>query len=111
MLTQGDALLAEMIAHPLDDAVRLVYADWLEESGDQPERAEAIRLGVQRRSLDDLDPLAWVIDSRARQLRTRHEKEWLAGLPELKDVHFSLGTEGFVDEVYIHGAPRLREHE
>src|SRR5438105_2121260 len=109
MSTQGDVLLGEVIDHPLDDVVRLVYADWLEEEGGQPERAEAIRLGVQRRSLDDLDPLAWIIDSRAWQLQQRHRKAWQAGLPKLKDVHFDLGTEGFVDRVYIFTPESLRK--
>jgi uncharacterized protein (TIGR02996 family) len=110
MSNQGAALLAEVTAHPLDDAVRLVYADWLEDDS-QPERAEAIRLGVQRRSLDDLDPLAWLIDSRARQLQQRHREEWQAGLPKLKEVHFFLGSEGFVDRVGVYEPESLLQHE
>ncbi len=36
------AFLADIVAHPEDDAPRLVYADWLEENGD-PDRASFIR--------------------------------------------------------------------
>jgi len=40
-----DALLATVIAHPDDDAPRLVFADWCEEQGDTL-RAELIRVQV-----------------------------------------------------------------
>lgn len=36
-----------IIASPADDAPRLVYADWLEEHGGEPERAEFIRLQIR----------------------------------------------------------------
>lgn len=39
-----DGLLATIIANPRDDTPRLVSADWLEEHGGQPERAEFVRL-------------------------------------------------------------------
>src|SRR5581483_3087358 len=44
--TTGDMLLADVLAHPEDDAVRLIYADWLEEHG-EPERGEFIRCQVE----------------------------------------------------------------
>ena len=37
-MTDENALLAAIWANPQDDTVRLVYADWLEETGD-PARA------------------------------------------------------------------------
>ena len=43
MTTTVADLLAEIIAHPADDAPRLIYADWLEEHGDSA-RAEFIRV-------------------------------------------------------------------
>lgn len=45
-MTTADALLADVIANPYDDTPRLVYADWLEETGVSPLRAEWIRRGV-----------------------------------------------------------------
>lgn len=42
-MTDHDALLATILAHPDDDLPRLVFADFLEESGDA-ERAEFIRV-------------------------------------------------------------------
>lgn len=35
LLTTADALLADILADPLDDTPRLVYADWLEEHGSE----------------------------------------------------------------------------
>ena len=42
-MTDGDALLAAILAEPDDDTARLVYADWLQEQGDEG-RAEFIRV-------------------------------------------------------------------
>lgn len=38
--------IADIIEHPEDDSIRLIYADWLEDHGD-PERAEFIRVQVE----------------------------------------------------------------
>ncbi len=40
-----DALLKAILANPDDDAPRLIYADWLDENG-QEERAELIRVQI-----------------------------------------------------------------
>jgi uncharacterized protein (TIGR02996 family) len=42
-VTHDDAFLADVLATPLDDAPRLIYADWLEDAGD-PDRAEFVRV-------------------------------------------------------------------
>ncbi|MEK6235193.1 MAG: TIGR02996 domain-containing protein [Planctomycetales bacterium] len=42
---EHERFLADITAHPDDDAPKLVYADWLEERGDK--RAEFIRLVVE----------------------------------------------------------------
>lgn len=44
-------LLRAVLDAPADDAPRLVYADWLDEHGDQPERAEFIRVQVEYAAL------------------------------------------------------------
>ena len=43
MSADGDPLLLAILRDPDDDALRLVYAGWLEESG-KPERTAFIRL-------------------------------------------------------------------
>lgn len=44
-MSDEDALLAAIAAHPEEDTPRLVYADWLDEHG-QPIRAEFIRVQI-----------------------------------------------------------------
>src|SRR5262245_20074727 len=54
---QDDAFLADVLEHPDEDAPRLVYADWLDEHGDEADRdrAELIRVQCQlaRGDLDE----------------------------------------------------------
>jgi len=44
-VSAGEKLLEDIIANPDDNGLRLIYADWLEENGDE-ERAEFIRADV-----------------------------------------------------------------
>src|SRR3712207_7138456 len=50
-MTDSDLLLDAIAAAPDDDGPRLVYADWLEEHGEQA-RAEFIRAQVELARLD-----------------------------------------------------------
>ena len=70
------ALLAAIREEPDDDTHRLVYADWLEDNG-APERAEFIRLQIERAQAGQEEPSA-----RERELLTARVGEWTAGLPE-----------------------------
>jgi uncharacterized protein (TIGR02996 family) len=85
-VTGADVLYQAILEDPGDDAVRLVYADWCEEHG-QDERAEHIRLQIEQARLpedewDDSDE----VYRRRREIRTRlqelskREKEWLRPL-------------------------------
>jgi uncharacterized protein (TIGR02996 family) len=49
-MTHDEAFLRDIIAHPDDDAPRLIYADWLEEHG-RPGRARYIRAACERARL------------------------------------------------------------
>src|SRR3982751_5290273 len=57
ILADGQALLRAVIDDPEDTAVRLVYADWLEESG-EGERSEFIRVQCEMTTLGRLTPEA-----------------------------------------------------
>jgi uncharacterized protein (TIGR02996 family) len=106
------ALLAAVIEHPDDDTPRLVYADWLEEHTEQTERAELIRLGVQRRKLDGLDPAAWVLNSRLRQIRDRHKSDyWTADLPKLSEVTWCVPLWGFTSQIRVWSPEEWRRNE
>jgi uncharacterized protein (TIGR02996 family) len=50
-----DGFLQEIIAHPEDDAPRLVYADWLDDRG-EADRAELIRLQIEVARIERANP-------------------------------------------------------
>ncbi len=68
------AFWAAIRANPLDDTARLVYADWLQESGDEP-RAEFIRVQIEQTSM--FSPSALCSDPNERTL-TKHEKRLIS---------------------------------
>lgn len=93
-MTDESAMLAAIWAHPSDDLVRLVYADWLDEH-DQQERAEFIRLQCERARIeqhwDAADQLP-EIKRREEELWTAHRQAWRAGLPRaLRNSPFRRG--------------------
>jgi uncharacterized protein (TIGR02996 family) len=69
-----EPFLAAINASLDDDTPRLVFADWLQENGDEP-RAEFIR--VQCAGSGDSDAAR-----RAEELLAEHRKRWLRGLPK-----------------------------
>ncbi len=60
-IADGNLLLAGIIEHPEDDDRRLIYADWLEEDG-QDDRAEFIRVQVELAGLGDECPDRQTLD-------------------------------------------------
>jgi uncharacterized protein (TIGR02996 family) len=75
-MTDGDALLAAILAAPDEDTPRLVYADWLDENGD-PDRAEFIRAQVELARAPALG-----LRLREVVLLAAHGERWLAPLRE-----------------------------
>jgi uncharacterized protein (TIGR02996 family) len=85
------ALLAAIWEHPHEDAVRLVYADWLQENG-QPERAEFIRVQIELAKLDAWDDLPPALVQREQELWKKWRKRWRAHLPkERRNCDFHRG--------------------
>jgi uncharacterized protein (TIGR02996 family) len=76
MSDERAGFLAAIREAPEDDAPRLVFADWLEDHGDE-QRAEFIRAQVLAARLDDLDPQRIRLDRRAAALLKKNEKKWL----------------------------------
>jgi uncharacterized protein (TIGR02996 family) len=72
--TDGDVLLQAILAEPADDLVRLAYADWLDEVGDEAERSRAEFIRVQVELAGDL--------SRERACREACEPPDYAGCPQ-----------------------------
>ena len=91
MLTDadGEGLLRDILDDPEDDGPRLVYSDWLEENG-LPERAEFIRVQVEKAGLEALGvrcccaglaeserPCPWhALALREERLHEQHYAEW-----------------------------------
>jgi uncharacterized protein (TIGR02996 family) len=103
------AFLQDILEHPEDDAPRLVYADWLEESG-EPERAaraEFIRVQYALQRLPPGDARRPQLEERERDLRLAHEAEWVAPLRELGSVQAWEFRRGFVEKVALRVADFL----
>jgi uncharacterized protein (TIGR02996 family) len=82
-MSTEQALLAAIWENPHDDLPRLVYADWLEETGDavQSARAEFIRVQCELAKLDEWDDRRPPLEKREQQLWKKYAKEWKAELP------------------------------
>src|SRR5437870_7513152 len=65
-------------AQPGSRALRLVYADWLEEQGDP--RADFLRVQCQAAALAPASPRRLALEARAHALLLRHEADWLGPL-------------------------------
>jgi uncharacterized protein (TIGR02996 family) len=72
-----DAFLDDICANPEDDTPRLVYADWLDDQGDEP-RAEFIRAQVRAWRLPDGEE-KWELEARAFQLLDTYREVWFGG--------------------------------
>jgi uncharacterized protein (TIGR02996 family) len=93
------ALLRAIREMPDEDTPRLVYADWLDENG-FPDRAEFIRLQVERSRLPEYDPRRYPLEDREHELLAAHESEWLSVAPEDTEGLFEWEFErGFVNEI------------
>lgn len=69
-MSVGEILFRQVLADPADREVRLVYADWLLEQGDQ--QGEFIQLQVQAEKLHQYDPARKKLETKARKLLKEH---------------------------------------
>ncbi len=97
-MTDADFLQA-ILAAPCDDSPRLVYADWLEEDGDQA-RAEFIRVQCELARLGEDDPSRPVLQKRERQLLRAHRAAWVAEKPALAGRHVEF-VRGFLAPLLV----------
>jgi uncharacterized protein (TIGR02996 family) len=111
--------------NPDDDAPRLIYADWLEERGDD-ERAEVIRLGCELARLREGDPRwPWIekhlpelhpgdhdclfndgtrraqLAERQRELLKANDRKWRERLPKLRGLHWGRFERGFISTIRV----------
>lgn len=95
-LAQG--FLDYIVANIDEDTPRLAYADWLEENG-RDERAEFIRVQVERARLPAWDAAQVRLRLREQELLKRHGEEWLAELPAIEGAKWEGFRRGIVAEV------------
>jgi uncharacterized protein (TIGR02996 family) len=100
-MNEREALLRAVCENPDDDTPRLVFADWLQEHGDEA-RAEFIRVqvGADRNTLRGRHRGPY--DSRSVQLLAEHERRWRTELTEDRGLYWGTFNRGFVDKLYIH---------
>jgi uncharacterized protein (TIGR02996 family) len=90
------SFLQAILAAPDDDTPRLVFADWLDEQGDDA-RSEFIRAQCRLARLPAGDPRRPPLNTRARELLKAHREEWLRPLRavvpglESQDISFARG--------------------
>jgi uncharacterized protein (TIGR02996 family) len=111
-MSDGDALLAAIAAHPDDDTPRLVYADWLDEH-DDPLRAEFVRVQVAVRRLEERPASEqrehvhlW---RRQQELLDNHRRDLLGPVADQLGPFDALFERGFVSELNL-SAPAFLAH-
>jgi uncharacterized protein (TIGR02996 family) len=83
-MNQDEAFLQAIRAEPDDDAVRLIYADWLEEHGgaSAQARAEFIRVQCRLARLNRTDPHFPVLQQREGKLLRENWRAWIEPLAD-----------------------------
>jgi uncharacterized protein (TIGR02996 family) len=96
---------------PDDDAPRLIYADWLEESGGEASaaRAEYIRVQCELARLPEDDDRRAELQLRETTLWKKHGKTW--GAPLRPFSHKFAFRRGFPDQVLVQGQTFLDHAE
>ena len=98
-----EAFLQDILGNPDDIAPRLVYADWLDEHGDDPDRdrAEFIRAQCELERIGQEDARRPALDRRARQLLSKHRKLWNEPLRKGRLGSRWVYRRGFVEELTL----------
>ncbi|MGL6074674.1 MAG: TIGR02996 domain-containing protein [Fimbriiglobus sp.] len=102
-MTDHDALLGNILRDPDSDLPRLVYADFLEDTGDEAlvARAEFIRKQIAS-VRDELNEQA-LVDFRIREkiLLGKYGKDWLAPLRVKGEALQNIGTHGIFERGFV----------
>jgi uncharacterized protein (TIGR02996 family) len=92
-LMDASAFLQDIIEHPDDDTPRLVFADWLDDHGNEAERARAefIRVQIERARLPIDDDRQADLEARERRLAVAHALDWVTTPWDLRNLRFRRG--------------------
>ncbi len=75
-MSEEEAFIRSILAAPRDAALRLVYADWLEERGD--DRGQWLRLQTALDGLAGSDQRAGEMQRQLQELQNRIDLKWVA---------------------------------
>jgi uncharacterized protein (TIGR02996 family) len=104
----GKTFLEEIVANIDEDTPRLAYADWLSENG-REERAEFVRVQVERASLPAWDAAQVPLRLREAELLKKHGEEWLAEIPAPDGARWEGFRRGIVAEVSFKDFEAMRK--
>jgi uncharacterized protein (TIGR02996 family) len=93
-MTHTDVFLRDIFQTPDDDTPRLIFADWLDDHGDESgrARAELIRIQCAQARAGEDDEARPALRQRERCLLARHQGLWLGPLAQrLEDWEFRRG--------------------
>jgi uncharacterized protein (TIGR02996 family) len=77
-MSHHEQIFQAILENPEDDALRLVYADWLEEHGNTP-RAEFIRVQIELANCSEEDDTRRMnLEQRENELLRKHARRWKA---------------------------------
>lgn len=109
MTTTRADLFAHIMAHPDDDDPRLVFADYLEETGELP-RAMLIRRQCELARLQPWDRRHREASWEVAALLAQHGPAWRAELPALDGIAWTEFHRGFCSTVRAAELAALYEH-
>jgi uncharacterized protein (TIGR02996 family) len=98
-------LRAAISSEPDSDVPRLMYADWLEQTGDEDARlrAEFIRVQCYLASHDGFSPHCGAMQARSRELVDRAQRLIHVELPQRGDVNWMSLRRGFFEHALLSG--------
>ena len=111
-MNERDLLLKAVCDNPEDDAPRLVFADWLQEHGED-DRAEFIRLQIELVALPD-GKKKQKVRAREKKLLDAHRDEWAEPLKEFegnRTADYYEFRRGFVEAIGSDGEIMIEEGE
>lgn len=94
-MAERDDLLSAVINDPDDAALRLAFSDWLEDHG-EAERAELIRVQMERQTLPESDERQVALEARELSLLAEHYFYWTPNLPVFSRACF---RRGFIEHI------------
>ncbi len=115
-MTEDEAFLQDIVAHPDDDTPRLIYADWLDEH-DRPKRAELIRVQCRLARMSEDDPDHLPLTLREQALLQERGETWQEEFfravwgPDLPDDTECQFRRGFVEGLDLNAQDFLDKAE